>query len=117
VPLDSTNRVPVTHAFMERIHAQQASRAAQLAKKILDTQHSEIENGTFYFWDPLAAAIMTEERLATFETKRIAVATSDDADNGRIALTEDGAPVRVAVDADGARFEQTFLQTLNGQFK
>lgn len=117
VPLDATNRVPITHAFVERIHAQQNSRAAQLARRLLDTQSGEIENGTLYFWDPLAAAILTDNKLATFEAKKIAVATSDDVDSGRIALTEDGAAVRVAVDADAARYEQTFLQTLNGQFK
>lgn len=117
VPLDATNHVPATHALMERINGQQISRAAQLAKRLLDTQSGEINNGRFYLWDPLAAAILTDDKLATFETKKIAVATSDDANSGRIALTDDGARVRVAVDADAARFEQTFLQVLNGQFK
>ncbi len=116
VPLDATNRVPVTRAFLEKLNTQQTTRAAQLAKKFLDTQRGEIENGAYYFWDPLAAVIVTNDAVATFETQKIAVATND-ADSGRVALTEDGAVVRVAVDADPARFEATFLQTLNGQFK
>lgn len=117
VPLDATNHVPVTRAFLDRMSAPQATRAAQLAKQILDTQHTDIENGTFYFWDPVTAAILTDETLGEVETRSITVATSNDADSGRIALTDDGTPVRIAVDIDRARFEQTFLQTLNGQFK
>lgn len=117
VPLDATNRVPVTRAFLEKMRAQQTTRAAQLAKKILDTQRAEIENGAYYFWDPLAAVVVTDLSVVTFEIKNIAAATTDDADAGRVALIEEGAAVRVAVDADAARFEQIFWQTLNGQFK
>lgn len=69
-------------------------------------------NGGYYFWDPLAAAILTENPLATFETKRLIVIEEGD-ESGHTQVSEGGASIQVAVSADRDRFEQLFLDTLN----
>jgi hypothetical protein len=60
-----------------------------------------------------AAAILADETLATFETRRLSVIEEGSEDIGRTVETADGAEVRVAVSADGPRFEREFLSTLN----
>lgn len=72
-----------------------------------------IQSGGYYFWDPLAAAILTENSLATFETINLVVIEEEGIHSGQTQDTEHGAPMRVAVNADGERFEQLFLDTLN----
>ena len=75
--------------------------------------HDFIRMGGYYFWDTLAAAILTDTSLATFETKTLIIIEEEGNDSGRTQVSGNGTSIRVAVDADGERFEQLFLDTLN----
>jgi pyrimidine-specific ribonucleoside hydrolase len=72
-----------------------------------------VQSGGYYFWDPLAAAILTDNSLAVFETRNLTVTEEESNQSGRTQASESGAPIRVAVDVEAARFEQLFLDTLN----
>jgi inosine-uridine nucleoside N-ribohydrolase len=72
-----------------------------------------VQSGGYYFWDPLAAAILTDNSLAVFETRNLTVIEEESNQSGRTQASENGAPVRVAVDVEAERFEQLFLDTLN----
>jgi inosine-uridine nucleoside N-ribohydrolase len=72
-----------------------------------------VQTGTYYFWDPLAAAILTDDSLAAFETRTVTVIEEEGNQSGQTQASESGAPVRMAVDVDAERFEQLFLDTLN----
>jgi inosine-uridine nucleoside N-ribohydrolase len=69
--------------------------------------------GGYYLWDPLAAAILSDNSLATFETWNLTVIEEECGESGRTFASERGAPVLVAVDVEAERFEQLFLDTLN----
>jgi inosine-uridine nucleoside N-ribohydrolase len=69
--------------------------------------------GGYCFWDPLAAAILTENSLATLENRRLVVIEEEGSESGRTQVNANGASIRVAVSADSERFEQLFLDTLN----
>jgi pyrimidine-specific ribonucleoside hydrolase len=113
IPLDATNHVPMTATFYGRLKDDHGSPEATFVFDLLTKQYGSLESGGYYFWDPLAAAILTNEGLGTFETKRLSIVTQEGPESGRTLLAANGSTVRVAVSADGSRFEQLFLDTLN----
>jgi pyrimidine-specific ribonucleoside hydrolase len=113
VPLDATNHAPLSAAFYQRLQRDHATPVAGFVFDVLTKRQDFIQSGGYYFWDPLAAAIATDERLATIQAQTLSVVEAEGPESGRTAHAVAGASLRVAVDADGARFEQLFLATLN----
>jgi len=117
VPLDATNHVPVTANFIERLKkARETPEATFVFEVLSQTQYRDfVQAGGYYLWDPLAAAILTDNSLAVFETRNLTVVEEEGNQSGRTQANESGDPVRVAVDVDAERFEQLFLDTLSKQ--
>jgi len=115
VPLDATNHVPVTTNFIERLKDDRTTPEAMFVFEVLSkTEYYDfVKRGGFYFWDPLAAAILTDNSLAVFENRNITVIEEEGNQSGRTLAGESGTPIRVAVDVEAERFEQLFLDTLN----
>ena len=113
VPLDTTNHVPVTKDFFERLKDNRTTPEAAFVFDLLTHYYDFIQSGGYYFWDPLAAAILTDNSLAIFETRALIVIEEEGNESGRTQVSENGAPIRVAVNADGKLFERLFLDTLN----
>lgn len=115
VPLDATNHVPVTTDFIDRLKNERDTPEATFVFDVLSgTQyHDFVQMGGYYFWDPLAAAILTDNSLASFETRNITVIEEEGNQSGRMQASENGVPIRVAVGVDAERFEQLFLDTLS----
>lgn len=112
IPLDATNHVPATSRFYNRMKNDHITPEATFVFDLL-TKHKGQLNGGYYFWDPLAAAILTENSLAAVETRQLIV-VEEGSESGRTQeVSEGGAAIRVAVNADRERFEQLFLDTLN----
>jgi inosine-uridine nucleoside N-ribohydrolase len=114
VPLDATNQAPLTPAFYNRVEDNHSSPEASFVFEVLTRMHGFIESGGYYFWDPLTAAILTDGTLADFQTRRLVVVEAEGPESGRTKPAQDGVEVRVAVSVDGPRFEEVFLDTLNG---
>ena len=115
VPLDATNHAPLTPAFYNRIKENHPSPEATFVFDLLTKNYGFVESGGYYFWDPLAAATLTDESLVTFQTMGLSVVEEEGPESGRTKPADTGASVRVAMSADGPRFEQVFLDTLNAQ--
>jgi pyrimidine-specific ribonucleoside hydrolase len=115
IPLDATNHVPVTTSFIERLKDHRETPEAMFVLDVLSqTQYNDfVQYGSYYFWDPLAAAILTDNSLAAFETRTITVVEEEGNQSGQTLASENGAPVRLAVNVDDERFEQLLLDTLN----
>jgi inosine-uridine nucleoside N-ribohydrolase len=113
IPLDATNHVPMTNAFYRRLKADQGSPVAGFVLDVLTQRYPLIQSGGFYFWDPLAAAILTDEGLATLQPRALSIVETEGPESGRTQDTAGGAMARVALSADAGRFEQLFLSTLN----
>lgn len=114
-PLDATNHVPVTMDFYRRLEEDRTTSVAEFAYRVLGAQAQYIRMGTYYFWDPLAAAIATEEGLADFEEKTMIVIEEEGPESGRTLESDRGSQIRVAVGADRERFEDLFLDAVNGR--
>jgi pyrimidine-specific ribonucleoside hydrolase len=115
VPLDATNHAPLTTPFYERLKDSHSSPEATFVFDLLTKNRGFIASGGYYFWDPLAAAVLADESLATIETQDLVVVEEEGPESGYTKPAGGGSSVRVAVSADGSRFEQVFLDTLNGQ--
>ncbi len=112
VPLDATNQVPLTIEFLDEFKSKHTSPEATFVFDMLTKQRQFIEAG-YYFWDPLAAAILTNEDLATYQNNNLCVVENEGPESGWTKSGEGCPQIRVAVSADAGRFKQIFLDTLN----
>ena len=113
VGLDATNHVPLNAKFYQQVKKSHATPAADFVYQVLTAQKGFIDSGGYYFWDPLTAAVLADESLATFTNKNLCVVEAEGPESGRTKPGESCPQVRVAVNADGDRFESVFLQVLN----
>jgi inosine-uridine nucleoside N-ribohydrolase len=115
VPLDATNDVPVTMAFYRRLERDRTTSVAEFVYRVLAAQEQYVRLGSYYFWDPLAAAIATEEGLGTFQEIPLIVVEEEGEESGRTLESERGDVIQVALRADRERFEALFLDAVNGR--
>jgi pyrimidine-specific ribonucleoside hydrolase len=113
VPLDATNQVPVDMDFYNRLESEHPEPEAAFVFDVLTGNLFMIENEAYYFWDPLAAAILTDETLATIEELTICVDTTEGPTSGATHI-QSGCPIiSVIMEVDKQRFKEYFLNTLN----
>ncbi len=129
VPLDATNYAPVTMEFYRRLERDRTTSVAEFVYRVLEAQlvdfglvfpdaqdtEENVRSGWYYFWDPLAATIATEEGSATFREISLIVVEEEGAESGRTLESERGVIIRVAMTADRERFEALFLDAVNGR--
>jgi purine nucleosidase len=109
IPLDATNKVPLTRRFVDQLGARPGAIARLSAQAWRTALPSEGQS--YYFWDTLTAAAMVDPSLVTLKTLRVKVITQGRS-QGRTVEAPDGRPIQVAVDADAARVEALFLKLL-----
>lgn len=109
IPLDVTNKVPVSKEFLARLDEQaDRYRASQLAAKI----YSLVKGLNYYFWDTLTAAAIIRPDLFTFKDMRIDIATNGKSQGKSSTVFFGGKKVKVATEMDKDRFEDMFLEVL-----
>jgi inosine-uridine nucleoside N-ribohydrolase len=114
VPLDATNYAPLTVEFYRRLERDRTTSVAEFVYRVLAAQKKRF-GWWYYLWDPLAAAIATEEGLGTFREIPLVVVEEEGAESGRTLESETGDIIRVAMTADRERFEALFLDAVNGR--
>jgi pyrimidine-specific ribonucleoside hydrolase len=114
VGLDATNHAPVTLDFYRRLEGRRKTPVSDFVFGVLTKRLSSIEDGSYCFWDPLAAAVAVDERFTTIEDAPLRV-LEEGPDQGRTERFRAGARVRVCRGADLAAFEHFFLGALEPQ--
>ncbi len=112
VPLDATNDVPVTISWVDRLATARSTPAANAVFDLFNASPGVLEGG-FYFWDELAAAVLTDHSYVTLADATVSI-VQDGPETGWTKPDLDGVPVQVAVGADSFRFERDLLSVLNG---
>jgi len=115
VPLDATNDVPVTMDFYQRKMKERLTPSAEFVYRVLMKLDSSIRAGQYDFWDPLTAAVLTDESLVTIQEYMLSVIEEEGPESGRTLASDKGHLIRVAIKAELPPFEKLFLDTLNGQ--
>lgn len=116
VPLDATQFVPVTPAYVDRIMGDHQTKEADLVAAIATSPSmtASVESGDMFWWDPLTAVAAVHPGLVKFTTEGVSV-LQEGMDAGQTKPAAAGAKVQVGLDADQAGFEERFLDTLNGK--
>lgn len=109
IPLDVTNKLPITKEFLTRLDEQsERYRASRLAAKV----YSLVKGFNYFFWDTLTAAAAVKPDLFTFKDVRLDV-ISQGKSQGKTATTFfGGRKVKVATECDRAGFEDLVLEIL-----
>lgn len=110
IPLDVTNKMPVTPAFVDQVKAQR-SIASRVAAEAWSLGAEQIEAGQYYFWDTLTAAAAIDPWTVTTETIHVRVITSGPS-QGRIVEDPAGRAVQIALNVDRAKAEQVIVSML-----
>lgn len=113
VPLDATNQVPLTLDFYDRLEYDHPEAEAAFVYEVLTGSMGMIQSGTYYFWDPLAASILTDESIAAITEIEICAETNEGSTSGATQKRAGCPLVRVAVDADPETFVYNFIEALN----
>jgi len=112
VSLDGTNQVPVTQEFATRVRQEASGPGAQVLAELF-AEHPFMTDGTYFLWDPLAAAIAAGHPLGTFSPARVDVEEAEGPESG-FTRPVDGTPnVEYLSAADRAAAEDTLLAVLN----
>jgi hypothetical protein len=114
VPLDATNDVPATRFFVESLEEHSVTSEANLVYDYFAASPQNLDGGSYFFWDPLAAVVMVELDAVDMEQRTVAVLDGPGGRQGAVIETSDGVEVTVATSADRRRFEEVFLSGLNG---
>jgi pyrimidine-specific ribonucleoside hydrolase len=110
VPLDATNDVPATQFFFDTLTRTKRTPEAKLVWAFFATHDYNLEGGSYFFWDPLAAVALVEPDIVDLSTRSVEV----DQATGQTLQADGGAEVEVAVAADRRGFEEEFLTLVNG---
>lgn len=74
-----------------------------------------LASGDFDFWDPLAAAILTDGDLGSYREVQLSVHTENDDRSGQLLVTGDGPKISACFNAATPAFEDLFLAVLNDE--
>ena len=112
ISLDGTNHVPVTVEFAKRVQ-EEATGPGALVLAELFAGHPFMTDGTYFLWDPLAAALAAGYPLGSFSAARVDVEETEGPEVG-FTRPVDGTPnVEYLSDADRAAAEAALLEALD----
>ncbi len=110
VGLDATNDVPVPTDIVQRLAGDHAAAGADIVYEMYAKSPFLANSGSSY-WDPLAAATLTDPLLAGWEDLRVRMQPTG-AGAGHLSRDPGGRPVRAAMSADPEAFMTRFLGAL-----
>ncbi|WP_437935053.1 nucleoside hydrolase [Sorangium sp. So ce341] len=123
VPLDASQYVRLDKTFYNRFSRRRTSRAADFIHDALTADISFVMSNNFYFWDPLAAAVVTTPELVRStgtvvspQSMSLDVIQELDEENdtsGQLVRSADGPKIGVAMWADAEAFYAEFIRTVN----
>lgn len=115
IALDGTNSAQLTMPFVEKLGTASETKSSKFIYEFLTKERQYIEKGELYFWDSLAAAVVTNHDICEFKKYPLTVITKNNLESGRTKRDPAGTPVDVCVKANGKRFENMFISTVNTQ--
>lgn len=107
IPLDVTNKVPITKEFLAKLDEQaETYRASRLAAKV----YSLVKGFNYYFWDTLTAAAVVQPELFTFKDMRVDVTTTGRSQGRTVTTFFGGRKVKVATELQKDAFAELLLK-------
>ncbi|QVL56949.1 MAG: nucleoside hydrolase [Simkaniaceae bacterium] len=113
IPLDATEYVPITKEFFDRLSKMRKTPSANFVYEVIKPYATMQKRNKSYFWDPLAAVIMTHPEVATYRDLKLTVNMKKGPEYGRLMMTKMGPNIQVATAINEKAFYNLFLDTLN----
>jgi pyrimidine-specific ribonucleoside hydrolase len=113
IALDASNDVPLTMDFLDMLNANAKTDAAKFLATALTGSVDFIKSGGYFFWDPLAAAVMADPKLVTHTERNVTVVDMPGPDYGRTKPVGNGPRIDVVTKPDGKTFEQRLVDAWN----
>jgi inosine-uridine nucleoside N-ribohydrolase len=113
ISLDGTNQVPLTKEFAKRVQDDATGPGAKVLAELFGG-HPFMTDGTYFLWDPLAAALAAGYPLGTFSAARVDVEEAEGSEVGFTRPVDGTSNVEYLSAVDRAAAEATLLETLNG---
>lgn len=122
VTLNACNEVPLTSAFYRELQAivvaGGATPAATVIYAALTSQLSTVQQGQYFFWDPLTAVLLTDPAMADYLVTPVKVHQDldlEDDRSGQTLIADEGSPVRVAMTVPRPQaVRERFLAVISG---
>ena len=114
VPLDATNRVPMTSFFADQLAAHLTTPEAQAVYDLLMLNPGSVASG-LSFWNQFAAVAMVEPDVAVWHDLDVTVLQGGGPPSAGTLATGIGRPASVAMAADREAFETEYLTTLTSE--
>jgi pyrimidine-specific ribonucleoside hydrolase len=112
VSLDGTSQVPVAPAFAERVRREATGPGAKVLAELFEG-HPFMTDGTYFLWDPLAAAMAAGYPLGSFSPARVEVEQAEGPEVGFTRPVEGAPNIEYLSAADQSAAEETLIDTLN----
>jgi inosine-uridine nucleoside N-ribohydrolase len=113
VPLDVTNTIMIDNDFYQSIKNNHRSPEANFVFEILDHNKKMIFSNIWYFWDPMAAVLSLQPKLARFKTLLLSVKQSPEKLSGANVIDKThGTKIRVAMKIQRQLFKNHMVSTL-----
>jgi pyrimidine-specific ribonucleoside hydrolase len=116
IPLDASNHVPLNLPFYDRIQQRHTTPQAAFIYQTLTADIPFVQSGEFFFWDPLAAATLTDPEVTSGKTLKLRVVQEldeEDDHSGQLVEDPNGAAIDVRLDANADAFYDLFLDVIN----
>jgi inosine-uridine nucleoside N-ribohydrolase len=114
VPLDATNDVPVTPEFVAQLEASKTTPEAEFVAELLEANAESIASGGYFFWDPLAAVVLSDPSLVTLTPRDVTVIDIPGApEDGRTKPVANGSDILVATAPNGEAVEAALIAAWN----
>ena len=120
IPLDATNKAPVTSSFIRKLNQQKEYDLSDTALQLLKIISPQIGYDHYqkhcFFWDVLTAAVLLDDSVIKTQKIHTKVITSG-ALEGKTVLLDDGYLAKMAFDIDLDRLERLLLNKYRQNFK
>lgn len=114
IPLDATNAMPVTNAFVSKLEAVKGTPVADFIHTLLLDNQDGIDGGYYFLWDQLAAVVMTHPELVTITPRELTVIDIPGSpEEGRTKPVANGSQIFVVTAPDVDAVEQQLIAGWN----
>ncbi|MCH9632254.1 MAG: Pyrimidine-specific ribonucleoside hydrolase RihA [Chlamydiae bacterium] len=112
VPLDSTEKAPISKNFYEAFANTKRNSSANFVFEVIKPFVKAQPKTSVYLWDPVAAAVLSDPEIGSYEKMNIVVSQKDGECYGCTERSELGTPIDVCTTIDTVDFYSLFFKTI-----